>query len=178
MPSFRALPTGRPLSGQAMFWAHLEEAHYNRWYQDFKKLKKVNTEKANRREALTLTGSIMKSCKVRSGRYRMGWSGVYGMMGIQPPAKPATVRKTSSILRRGKRISARQAQKEGTSLASAKEFKQGEHTHGIVIVNAVVYGPVEEARRGNVRRAIRHRAKYYEGQVAKAIIQAGKDSQK
>ena len=164
-------------SGQAMIWAKLDMMHYNLWKADFDSRKKTNTEKSNRREALALTGNIMKTCKVRSGRYRMGWGGAYKMMSMRPPPKSGKAGRYSSVLRKGKRISASKAQKEGTKLASAEEERDGSK-HMIKIVNAVVYGPVEEARRGNVRKAIKFRTKYFMKQSAKAIAKAGEDSQR
>jgi hypothetical protein len=124
-----------------MISAKWDMARFNYWFEGFRKLKKITTEQAVRKTALDLTTKIMKSSKVRTGRYRMGWSGVYGMMNVPPPPVVPNVSDTSSILGRKGRISAIQAQKEGVYCAAAKERKQGAE-YSIEIRNAVVYGPV------------------------------------
>jgi len=162
----------------ALIWAKIDMEHYNAWYRHYLRLKKINSEKANKKEGLELTKNIQKTCRVRSGRYRMGWTGVNQMEGVQPPRVRPKVRRVHSLFRPGKSISAARAQREGRRLAKAKEFRQGESFHGLQIVNAVSYGPVEEARYGNVRRAIKFRTQHYMKAVARMMEKVGKDSQR
>jgi hypothetical protein len=139
----------------------VDQAHFNRWLGEFFKITGVDVPKGTRKVGLDMMNKTMKRTKVRTGRLRMGFSGVHKLEGKTPPMK-------------GKDGV---AQYMGLRKAHAIE-KKGATTYLLIIVNAVSYALKQESLHGMVRNTFRHFIPDYQKKVSLLMIKAAEKSQK
>lgn len=157
---------------KAMLRVELDMKRFNKWHGKFIRTGWVYYGDALRRNALDLMGKIMNDWPVKTGRSRMGWSGLHKNEGKYIVSKGGFKGKPVKSQVSGDMVSPAVARQEGRDLAHAKDNRKHPTTPHFLIYNPVNYVAYIEARENVISRQLRHFYKHFARDIVRGAERA------